>query len=796
MRFNFSWLFLTGILLFCAQAVTFGQKRDALSRETDSAVQGALKKILPDGKTGRRLLKPGEISLQNTSPELNSGFQSKIKLLQGKPKVKISNLDLGMGYSYIYDTSTVAKGVYSDVTGIYSYGVNYGVALSSIPFQGNISGNNGMYSSSATRLNDLYQFNFDPLAYKETLMQEVMTKIKPEVVLGTLLRRINAIKANYEQNLRHDLQGIQQEFAKEYGEQLDIPEDASDISVKDLSALRNRLFSNTSPESYKEGMERYQNMLRNPSASQDSSSKNVALREAKKMEALQKAFDRITSWKQKFEDNPTVKKMQSHLPFTPDNYKAYLKQPGTLADVIKKHGSLSSFQNIFLNLTKLDVGQNAVQNGQFSVQNVMNTGINTAFQNKNIGVGMMAGANNNPNPWLQGGLNSFVNNEYTSMAGLTLGTGTGSAFSQSVSINFFDFSNPSWADDPTQYLQSAYLPTAKRKDAVISLHSGLAFSEKHEIAVDLSKSFGSYKNLSGTNSSAYGKSAVKGLLGGEGQSNYAVAVDYKGEILKTDLQLLLKNAGLGYSNPGNMFIRRGETQVQFGVARNFFKRKLTVKYKTDYRNQHFDPEKNYTYISFSNKINGSWKIKRNSRVGLSYQNTSYTSAMQSLPLLKGGSTILQGDGSYRFRVAGKNITNTEILSYQRMELPSLIGDLYKSRSVFFAHTTMVPVKSSFAILSLMVNQSDNSDYYFNTSSVHSEASYTFTLFEKVRMLSGLGYYINSGWNRQVGLKEQVSFTASKNINVDVGIDYKKAVKIIRSELANPIFVNTSVSYRL
>jgi hypothetical protein len=64
------------------------------------------------------------------------------------------------------------------------------------------------------------------------------------------------------------------------------------------------------------------------------------------------------------------------------------------------------------------------------------------------------------------------------------------------------------------------------------------------------------------------------------------------------------------------------------------------------------------------------------------------------------------------------------------------------------------------------------------------------------MLSGLGYYINSGWNRQVGLKEQVSFTASKNINVDIGIDYKRAVKIIRPELASPIFVNTSVSYRL
>ena len=70
------------------------------------------------------------------------------------------------------------------------------------------------------------------------------------------------------------------------------------------------------------------------------------------------------------------------------------------------------------------------------------------------------------------------------------------------------------------------------------------------------------------------------------------------------------------------------------------------------------------------------------------------------------------------------------------------------------------------------------------------------LFEKIQMVSGVGYYVNSGWNRQVGLKEQFSFIASKKINVDIGIDYKKAVKVIRPELANPIFVNTSLSYKL
>lgn len=800
MRSNFSRSFLICTFLFGMQISANAQKGNLQIPQRDTTILKGARNLIRNTNGIRNGLLESEMnSLKTLSPGTKSGMNlldSKMKLLQGKPKAKINEVNMAAGYSYSYDTSNVAKGIYSDLTGVYNYGVDLGVSFSGIPFRSNINGNNGIYSSSSTKLNDLYQFNFDPLAYKETLMEEVAAKIKPEVVLGSLLKKINTIKDSYQLRLKQELESIQSDFTRQYGKQLEIPQDASDISVKDISSLRNRLFKSSSADSYKESMERYQGMLQSPLSSQDSTAKNDALYEVKKMEALQKAFEKITTWKQKFEDNSTVKKLRSHLPFTPENYKAYLRQPGALSDVIKKHGSLTSFQNIFLSLTKLDLGQNTVQDGQFSVQNLMNTGINAAFQNKNIGVGVIAGVNNNPNAWMQGGLNSFVSNEYSGMAGLTIGTGTGSAFNQSVSVNFFDFSNPSWAEDPPQYLQSSYLPTGRRKDAVVSLHSALAISERHQIAVDLSKSFGSFQNLSGTNNEGYNKNAMKGVFGGEGRSNYAAAIDYRGEIMKTDLQIMLKNAGLGYNNPGNMFMRRGETQAQLGIARKLFDRRLTLKYKADYRNQHFDPEKNYTYVSFSNKLNGSWKIKRSSRIGLSYQHSSYYSTMKALPGLKGGSTILQGDGSYRLRIARKNITNTEILTYQRMELPSLAGEIYKSRSVFLAHTTMVPIKRSFAIVSVMVNQSDNSAYYFNTSSIHSEGSYTFFLFGKLQMASGLGYYINTGWNRQVGLKQQLSFATSKHINVDIGVDYKRAIKVMRPELANPIFVNTSVSYRL
>lgn len=726
----------------------------------------------------------------------NEAF-SKIKLLANKPRLKLNIVDVAVGYSYILDTSIVGKGMYSGLSSTYYYGLNSSVTFSGIPFKGNISGNNGTYSHSGTKLNDIYQFNFDPESYREALKSEVLGKISPNDVLGSVMKKINGIKDNYEKSLRLEVEEIKDDYESKYGEKLNVTDDVTDLSVNDATSLRSKLLGEVSDNKLKDESERYHNLLSQDSHSRKQGGADSSLLiEAGKLEALEKILVRTTTWKNRFDNNPTVKKLRENLPFTPDNYKAFLNDPAVLSDVIKKHGSLSSIQSLFLNLTKLDLGQNPVENGQFSVDKLMNTGINTAFQNKRIGAGLITGTNNNPNNWMQGGLNSFINNEYSSMAGLSLGTGSNSLVNSSVSINLFNFSNPSWAEDPTQFLQSAYLPTARRRDAVISLHSDFHPGANHTIGLDFSKSFGSMQNLSAENTSEFNKSAVGGVLSGEGKSNYALAVDYRGDVLSTDVQFLFKNAGLGYNNPGNMFMRRGETQVQFGLGRKLFNRRLTLKYKTDYRNQHFDPDRKFTYISFSNKVNTGWRFKKNTRIGLSYQQTSYTSSNSSYSSTKGNSSILQADGTYSIRLFHKKITNTDILSYQRMLLPSLMSKTYNSNSVFIAHTSTIPLKYNFVMLSMMMNHSNNSDYYFNTSSIHSEANYSFIVAKKVQMVSGVGYYSNKGWNEQVGVKQQVSFSPTKNLLFDLGVDCKRAVRVIRPELANPVFVNTTISYKL
>jgi len=60
-------------------------------------------------------------TISENSKEALSPLVSKIRLLQGKPKIALSNVNLALGYSYMLDTSTVVRGMYNKLGSMYSY---------------------------------------------------------------------------------------------------------------------------------------------------------------------------------------------------------------------------------------------------------------------------------------------------------------------------------------------------------------------------------------------------------------------------------------------------------------------------------------------------------------------------------------------------------------------------------------------------------------------------------------------------------------------------------------------------
>jgi hypothetical protein len=620
-----------------------------------------------------------------------------------------------------------------------------------------------------------------------------MARLSPEALMNAALSRVNTIRAGYERQLQSEIAQVQQQYAKDYHSSLSVPAGATNLSASDMGALHTQLIPGDAVRKYQQDLAHVEDMRRNKDA--QSLSKDSAYMSSmagvKRYEAMEQIYTRITNYKKRFEDNPVVKELRSTSSFSPAAMKAWLSNPQNLGQVLDDQASLSTVQKLFYNIKTLDMGQNAVQSSGMGVQNLVNTGVNTEFQNKTMSAGIIYGQNNNINPWQQAGLTSQVTNEYNSLTGFKLGTGMGSRVDQYISFDMFHLSNSGGLGQPEG---ASYLPVAPFQDGALSLHTGFQLNEKNVVTVDVSKSFGSYQQTGTPDSIAGGKLPTGSVFNGAGKSNYAGMLKYTGEIGKTDLKVYLKKVGLGYYNPGNVQLHSGETQVGLGLARSFLSRRLTVKYDGDYRRQVYDPYNHYIYSALSNKVQLGYKIDRNDRVNLTWQRSNYESDFYGQAPVFGNNSRLQLDAAYRFIIDGKKVMNNTTISRQEMSIPLSTGGSYVNRTLLITSTSTFTVAKNPLSLTVLANRADNDSYYFNTSMVTIEANYPYTLPGWPRMSSGIGYYDNTGWNRQLGVRQQVSAMVREKLSLDFQLSYRKAIQVVQTALANQLFVNATIHY--
>jgi len=718
-----------------------------------------------------------------------------VKLFEGSKPITVNKLGAEVDYSYFQDTSGMGLGAFRQLSGTFSYDAAYGVGLSGMPFNMNIRESNGINTMDYTPFRNFYQFNFDHEAYLETLRSKLLEKLGPEAIMNSALARVKSIRTQYEQQLRGEVTKIQSDYTKDYKLPMGVPTDATSLSANDMAALRNRMLPGSALQTYQKNMATLQHLQqsKDPKTLESDSSYRMALGEVKKYEVMESIYSKITGYKQRFESNPLVKQLLSQSAFKPGALKSYLSDPNNLGQVLDDQASLSTMQRLFYNVKTLNLGQNAAQTGDLGLSNLVNTGANAEFQNKSASVGMIYGQNNNVNNWQQAGLTSAISNEYSNLTGFKVGTGTNSPIDQSLAVNFFRFNANTGNPGGSAGAASSYLPMAPRQDGVLSLHTGMQLGGGHNISLDVSRSFGSFRNQG--SDSAGSKAASNGsLFSGAGKANYAGILSYTGEIIKTDVKLYLKKVGLGYNDPGNALLRSGESQVGLGLARKFMGQRLSVKYDGDYKRQVFDPYGNFVYTAFTNKLQTGFKIDRNDRVTLTYQRSDYQSDFYGHAPVSGVNSMLQLNANYRFIIDKKKVMNTFTISRQEINIPFTDSTAaYSNTSLLASNTSSFMVGKDLLSLTILCNHSSSKSYYFNTSMFSAEANYSYAL-SALRLSSALGYYDNSGWNTQLGIRQQLSVAVAGKLSCDVQVGYKKAIHIIQPQLANQLFLSTGVRY--
>jgi len=715
-------------------------------------------------------------------------LQQQVKLFQGQKSVSFGQVQAEADYTYFMDTAGAGLGVLNNMGGIFGYRLNGTATISGMPFQLSMLENNGVNTLNYTPFQNFYKFNFDHEQYLQSIRNNLLAKLSPEALLNSALQRVNIIRNNYEQELRGDVGRIQQEYTKTYKSTVPVPVNATNLSANDMAALRTQLMPADSLRKYQAEQAKLQDMIRkgDPQTLNKDSNYVKTVANVKRYETMEQIYASIVTYRKKFTDNPLVKQLLATSSYSPGALKAFLSNPSNLSQVLDDQGSLSTIQRLFVNMKQLDIGQNAVQSGELGVQNVVNTGVNTQFQNKSTSVGMIYGQNNSVNSWQQAGLTSQVS-QYTNLTGFKIGTGNGSGMEQSLAFDFFHLNN---APGGGQY---SFLPVAPHQDGAIILHTGFQFGGQHTVTLEVSKSFGSFQN-SGSDSLGAEKLPAGSVFNGAGKANYAAILDYTGVILKTDVRLYVKKVGLGYYDPGNPLLRSGEAEVKYSFARKFVKKKLTVKYEGDYKHQVFDPYGNFVYSAYSSKLQVGYKIDKSDKINLTWQRSDYESDFYGQMPVYGLNSRLQLDGVYHFTIDGKKVMSNITISRTETSIPFTNGATYTDNSLLITNTSTIMLKKNPLSLTILSNSSNNNSYYFNTSMFSAETNYAYVIPGWPRMSSGLGYYYNDGWNIQAGIRQQVSAVIDKKISMDLQLSYKKALEVFQPLLANQLFVNVIAHY--
>ena len=767
--------------------------KDSLKGFSDTALTNNLLKQTGNGllQTGKRTL----VSNIKNEGTINA-IVSRVKLFEQSSLFELNKLQVAFDGNYLFDTSTQITNALESKRWRSAYSLDFAVSLFSIPFDFSAKGANGVYVIGNTPDYLFNKANFNHQKYLEQLQEQVIKRISPDAIVATITKQIDAIRAGYERQLLDEITQIRGSFEKQFNMGLNLPATISNISLSDVASYRNQLFQSASAFNQVELQQQLQELKATVIVDSDSLILKNTLKELKRGEALEKIYERYISYKQRFDENKIVQELRSHLPFTKDNFKSFLGNRSNLKQVIRNHASLNSLQKLFLNLTHLDIGQNAVENGAFTFKDLMNAGVNTGFEMPKAKLGLVFGKSANTNAWLQEGLSSFKTNEYSNLAGFNISSPNGGHFSHTLSFNLFNFQTSSAQQEREVLNQTFHLSMPQHKDAVLTWQSQFPITNTSLLKVDLSKSFGSFTNSGVVAGEGAKSNPVGGLFSNNGQSNMAVAANWSGTILKSTVQFDLKHVGLGYSNPGNVSLRRGASELGLNFNRKLIQNKLTLRMSSNYRNQHFDPQKSFTYITFSNRLQASYRFKRNNRIGMLYQQSNYTSTLSGKGKDFGKTTRIEVNSVYSFYIGGKKVQNSSLLSNQNMFLPMLNGDGYESKNLTFMQNSSMLVGKNLLVLSVHVNQSDNKDYLFNTSFLNSEVHYNYNLTKGVQLINGVGYYMNAGWNKQIGIRQQLATIIAKKIDFNIEVSYKRAVQVIRKELANQVFVSSSIFYHL
>ncbi len=703
----------------------------------------------------------------------SSGLQDAVQMLKAKPLALGRTSLLTDGYYWPTDTSIIPS----------SFGrvvLSQSISTFSIPVDASVWYNKSFYTSPAAMAN--YAFDYDEPGFVSQLSKQ-LGKIDPSKLLTEDMQSL--LNQKVEGLIQDQLTGWRQQFGDQWETVMQRIGNPMTLLNADPAALRAMIL----PDSIMQQAGRLQESFEWLSAKGQSMSSDEKVqlaqitKQLQEQKSLKNLYEQVSlqkgkwlkeGWTQALRDAEILQKLKVN---------QLLQSPETVKKLAKEKLQLSSLQRLFLNVSRLNIGQTSLDKSAIFKQ-FLSRGLFSEFLNdKGKYLSLLYGKHES--------LGSIFDQAFTGSAFPAAGTALGFALGKGApqgphthfSLHHFQMRQTpnSWQNMSSSILQKA---------TVIGISKRMDVGAKGSVEADFSTSLSDLSFIrSPLDSAGGGGMALKSMLqGGNFFQQVAFSVDYSNRFEKWQLdhRAFVRYAGSKYTNPGNPFLPSGTTELGLQVRKTAYKGKFSAGLRAVGRQYQFAEQAVSKYQQFNAAADLRWRLKRGQFISVRYQPSLYWRNMAGQSQLVSNVSRLAVEGQLVRKFAGLQYRNYVSLSAQQNMFTTATGSSLQEQrynAIILNMNQQLVLKQNTIFMNILWNTTENSTalVYFNDA-VNADGGFTYVLSKQIYASSSVTYNQVKGWYQQAGFRQSLS-GSMKQLQWHLNLDIRKNIKV-----ENPLYL--------
>lgn len=741
-------------------------KLDSLSaqfrKQVRTAIQGQAAKIA------------AQLDFKEPLSFLNNIYKTPIVLNRAQAAYNTVNANAG--------TASGAAAYYGDVL------ISSSWSIAGVPLELTI--NNQTWSDITNNNFSNVSVHFDREVYLDQLKKKLKGKFSPGS-LADHIDPVDILKNNAEALLKKDLDAIDKDFGG--GLKDKVQQAGEGMFSKGMIAVRQQLMNNEYVRVIAEKEKLLTELINRKNSGQPVSREELKSLEGEvnKLKGVSALIAKIEEHKNKWQSSGLLNKIKQAEVINKQQLEQVARDPGTIARLAKDHLSLSGFQQLFLKINKLNLGQNTLSESNLSVQHLLNKGINTEFLNNNRYLMAGLGKIKSLNAIIDQGFtdNLTANDGMAKMVSIGLGSQT--AAHSRISLMSYDQS--------MNYLLGFASMNMLRSSLVTTISNEINIGSKGTLTTEISRSATSYNNTVVADTTLGNKSSLQRVVDlDDFWKNMAFSVKYEDDLEKQALSygVNISRTANGYVNPGNTLLNSGAKELGFNIRKGFWKRTLQVSLRNNIREYNYGDENSHIWRNFYTVLDVKWRLKQGQSISIRYMPNKMIRVENGKKNTVTSVERLSVDGELSKNIFGTYYRNNLSLSRQKNSF-LLSSQLVSNTSFTLASFQNIVVKQKLLYLNVNYDYAHNaSGYIYLNSSFMADAGSTFQLFKKLSLSSAISYNSIQGWYRQVGIKQTISNQLSDRFNLNIYMDARKNLALYQPLLYGLFRADVSIHYTI